>query len=417
MSLWPLQAFHPSAAPPIDSVPTRQRASFRPPSWRTVLLVAAVVLALAAAGYWAWSQFIRAVEVSVAQVQTDVREQVFGLGTVGARIQSNIGFKVSGVLVELNADQSDRVTTGSVLARLDAREVAAQLGEAQAGLVQARAGTVKASADVAAAEANRTNAVAMAGRRGTLAKSGFASVEETETTRAAELVATANVGVARSAVDVAAAAVTAAEAQVALQKASLDNYTLRAPFDALIVSRNLELGAMPVPGQAVFTLVDPATIWVLGYVDERVAGNLALGQKAEIVLRSRPGERLPGHVARIEIQSDAVNEERLVEVAFDKIPPDIHLAEQAEVYVVTGVLPKAVVVPQSAVSGLAAGKGMVWTVEQAHLAQRRVSFGPELVDGRLPIVGGLTDTAAVVLTPRTGLRVGRAATVTEGASP
>jgi hypothetical protein len=33
-------------------------------------------------------------------------------------------------------------------------------------------------------------------------------------------------------------------------------------------------------------------------------------------------------VARIEIQSDAVNEERLVEVAFDEIPRDIHLADQ-----------------------------------------------------------------------------------------
>ena len=58
-------------------------------------------------------------------------------------------------------------------------------------------------------------------------------------------------------------------------QAMLDNYTLRAPYDAWVVARNLQLGAMPVPGQAVFTLVDPATIWVLGYVDERLAGGIA----------------------------------------------------------------------------------------------------------------------------------------------
>jgi HlyD family secretion protein len=184
---------------------------------------------------------------------------------------------------------------------------------------------------------------------------------------------------------------------------------LRAPYDALVVSRNLQLGSMLVPGQSVFNLVDPQTIWVVGYVDERLAGSLQLGQQADIVLRSRPGERL--------IQSDAVNEERLVEVAFDRIPSDIHLAEQAEVFITTGVLAHTVTGPPTAVSGLADGRGTVWTPEHGQLAQRRVSFGPELLDGRLPIVAGLADGAQVVLAPQAGLRIGRAAHVTQGAAP
>ena len=171
----------------------------------------------------------------------------------------------------------------------------------------------------------------------------------------------------------------------------LDNYTLRSPYDALVVARNLQLGAMPVPGQVVFTLVDPATIWVLSYVDERLAGGIALGQPAEITLRSEPGRHHHGHVARIEIQSDAVNEERLVEVAFDDIPRDIHLAEQAEVVITTGSLDRAVLVPQTAVSGLHGGQGTVWTAEDDKLARRDVTFGAPLLGGRLPInpSGGL----------------------------
>jgi HlyD family secretion protein len=47
--------------------------------------------------------------VSVAPVQTNVKEQVFGLGTVGARVRSNVGFKVAGVLGALDADQGDVV--------------------------------------------------------------------------------------------------------------------------------------------------------------------------------------------------------------------------------------------------------------------------------------------------------------------
>ena len=57
-----------------------------------------------------------------AAVQRDVAVEVFGLGTVEARVTSKIGFKVSGVLVELRADVGDRVVKGAVLARLDDRE-------------------------------------------------------------------------------------------------------------------------------------------------------------------------------------------------------------------------------------------------------------------------------------------------------
>ena len=66
--------------------------------------------------------------------------------------------------------------------------------------------------------------------------------------RTAELTAVANLGIASVGSDVASASVTAAEAQVTYAQAVLDNYTLRAPYDALVVARNLQLGAMPVPG-------------------------------------------------------------------------------------------------------------------------------------------------------------------------
>jgi HlyD family secretion protein len=388
----------------------------RRPSHRALVLLALIALLAALAGFIAWRTLLRPVTVEVASVSTDVPVQVFGLGAVGARVQSNVGFKVAGILASLNADSGDHVSAGGVLAGLDAREVAAQLGQANAGVVQARASLVKANADVAAAEANRANAASVARRRSELAKGGHASVEEAQTTRTAELTAVANLGIANAGVDVANAAVTAAEAQVTYAQAVLDNYTLRAPYDALVVARNLQLGSMPVPGQVVFTLVDPATIWVQSYVDERLAGAIALGQPAEIVLRSEQDRHHPGHVARIEIQSDAVNEERLVEVAFDDIPRDIHLAEQAEVVFTTGRLDHATLVPQSAVSGLRARRGTVWTMEDGKLAKRDVTLGAALLDGRLPIIDRLPDGVQVVISPTSGLRVGRSAVIAVGGS-
>ena len=269
-------------------------------------------------------------------MEANVAEQVFGLGTIGADVQSAVGFKVVGVITEIDANEGDHVAAGKVLARLDARDVAAQVAVAEAGVQQARAAIDKAAADVTDADASLANAMAIAARREALLADGYASVEETQTDVTAMRVAEANVRIGRVEVETARAGLAGALAQESVAQATLDNDTLRAPYDAWVVARNLNLGAMPVPGQAVFTLVDPRTIWALGYVDERLAGRLAVGQPAEIVLRSEPGRRLPGHVARIEIQSDAVNEERLVDVAFDTLPPDIHLAEQAEVAITTG---------------------------------------------------------------------------------
>ena len=385
------------------------------PRWRRQLALGlAILVVLALAGLLSWSALFSPVTVTVAPAEANLPEQVFGLGTIGARVQSNVGFKVAGVIVALKADQGDRVRAGQVLAQLDARDIEAQLALARAGVEQARANVEKAKADVASATANLANAKAISARRAALAQHGNASLEEAQTTAATMRVAAAILAGAQSAVLVAEAAVQSAEAQETYETAVLANYTLYAPYDAWIVSRNLELGSMPNPGQPVFTLVAAHTVWALGYVDERLAGRLNVGQPAGIILRSKPGLVIPGHVARIEVQSDPVNQERLVDVDFDEVPPEIYLAEQAEVVITTDVLPRAVPVQAAAVSDLRGGQGTVWTIENGRLARERVRFGHELLDGRLPIIDGLPAGTAVVAAPVSGLRVGRAARVAKG---
>jgi HlyD family secretion protein len=397
------------------TVPTDRPGAIQgaPHRGRYIVWAMLVVVALAIAGSLSWFVFFSPVTVSVAPVQSNVRQQVFGLGTVGARVQSNIGFEVAGVLVALGADQGDQVRIGQVLAQLDVRDMEAQVAVAKAGVAQARAGLEKAKADVEGIAANLANAKSIAGRRAALVGKGFATVEETQTTDALARVATGNLASAKAGVVVAEAAVQSAEAQQAFQEAILATHTLRAPYDAWVISRNLELGSMPNPGQSVFTLVAENTVWVRSYVDERLAGRLSLGQPVEIILRSNPAQPIPGHIGRIEIQSDAVNEERLVDVAFDQVPDNIHLAEQAEIVITTGTLARTVLVPSTAVSDLRNGRGTVWTVEDGRLARREVGFGPELLDGRMPVLDGLPLDAKVVAAPVSGARVGRAVRIAE----
>jgi HlyD family secretion protein len=382
-------------------------------SRRRVLLLTIVLALVIAAGAIAWTLFFRPVDVQISQSERDVLVQVFGLGTVEARVTSKTGFKVSGVLVELRADVGDRVAKGAVLARLDDREQSARLARAKAASEQAEANLQRATASVQKAQANYANAKTINERRQKLVQSATTSIESAETAKTTQDAALADVNLATSDVAVARAAIGDAKAQLQQEAATLDFHALAAPYDAMVTARQKELGSALGAGEPVFTLIDPNSVWVLAFIDESKAGEIQVGEPADVVLRSHPGQRLRGKVARIEPESDRVNEERRVEIVYENLPDTFYLGEQAEVYITTVRLPQALLVPEAAIVGLAKNRGTVWTVEDGHLQQHEVMLGHRLLDGRYEIVGGLPDKARVVVQLRSGLREGRAATIAE----
>src|SRR5450759_2491423 len=379
-------------------------------SRRRVLLLTIALALVIAAGAIAWTLFFRPIDVQVSHSERDVLVQVFGLGTVEARVTSKTGFKVSGVLVELHADVGDRVPKGTVLARLDDREQAARVGRAKAATEQAEATFQRATASAQKAQANFANAKAINERRQKLVQSATTSAETAKTTQDAAL---ADVNLAASDIAVARAAIGDAKAQLQQESATLDFHTLAAPYDAMVTARQKELGSALGAGEPVFTLIDPKSVWVLTFIAESKAGEIEVGEPAEIVLRSRPNQRFRGQVARIEPESDRVNEERRVAIAFDQLPADFHLGEQTEVYITTVKLAQALLVPEAAIEGLGQGQGTIWTVEDGRLQQHEVMLGHRLLDGRYEITGGLPDKARVVVQLLSGLREGRAATIAE----
>lgn len=387
------------------------RLTISTPLMRAVWLVATVAI-VAGVGAGGWNLFLRPIRVQVAQVESDVPVQVFGLGTVEARVTSKVGFKVAGVLVDLRADVRDRIAQGAVLGRLDDREQRARLARARAAAEQAKANLERANANVDKANANYANAKNVNERRQKLVATNITSVEQAEAAKAAEAAARADVSVATAEVAVVRAAMSDAEAQQQQESATLDFHTLASPYGAMVIARQKELGSALASGEPVFTLIDPDTVWVLAYIDESKSGDIRVGEPAEILLRSRPGQRIAGRVARIEPESDRVNEERRIQIAFDHIPDDFPLGEQAEVYITTARIAQGVFVPESAVA-LKSDRGTLWIVKDGTLSQVEVSFGRRLLDGRREIAGGLPEGAAVVTALRGGLRSGRSATIAE----
>jgi HlyD family secretion protein len=330
-------------------------------------------------------------------MEKDVPIQVFGLGTVEAQIVSRIGFETAGTLVELHADHGDSVKAGALLARLDSREQEARTAQARAAVTQAEAAIEQAEANVERAAALLKEKTQTNERRQQLVGRGAVSQQVGDEAQAAADVAKADLAQTRSAVSVA--------------RANLAKHGLYAPYDALVMTRHRELGSALNANEQLFTLVDPATIWALAYIDEARAGGIQIGQRADVVRRSAPERHITAKVVRIEIESDRVNEEYRVYVRCGGCPFAFHLGEQAEVLITVTQLPSARLVKVGSLVEIKGREATAWTVENGTLQQRQVTLGHRTLDGRVEIVSGVPEGAEIIDGPTTGFSVGRQATI------
>ncbi len=378
------------------------------PSKRTIFAIVALG-AVATGGRFFLTE--RPVFVPVVTVTQSTEVRVYGIGTVEARIVSKTGFEVGAALSELLVDSNDAVTKGQVLARLHPAEQEARVARAKAGVAASDAAILKAEANVARAQAVLAQRMAANARQQDLASRNTVAATSAEEAQRDVDVAAAELTVAQSDVAVIRAQAADAKAALLLEQTLLAHHTLTAPFDAVIVQRHAEAGTVVRAGDVIFTLMDPKTVWVQTYIDEGRAGDLTLGQSAEIRLRSLPHAVYSGAVVRIGIESDRVNEERRVWVSCTDCPDQVFLGEQAEVRITTATLTHSLLVPEVAIQGFDGHQGQVWTLQNGRLAQIRLIFGHRTEDARVEVVSNLPDDAQIVASPVKGLAEGRLARV------
>ena len=355
----------------------------------------------------------RPLTVTVAQPESDVALRIYGLGTVEARILSRVGFEVGGALTAFAVDAGDRVAPGQEMASLHAAEQEARVARARAAVAANEANLAKADAAVVRARAVLAQREAENRRQQGLAQRDVASVQRAEEAQRDEDVARADLAVAEADVAVIRAQGMDAAAGLRQEETLLAHHRLIAPYDALVVARHAEAGAVVKAGDPVLTLIDPATVWIQAYVDEERAGQLALGQPGTIRLRSQPAAEFRGTIARIGIESDRVNEERRVWLTCADCPAEMFLGEQAEVRILTGTRATALMVPELAITGFDGHRGTVWTVVDGRLTRAELTFGARDDRGRVEVIGGLPEGAMIVARVPKGAAEGRRARIGE----
>jgi len=337
------------------------------------------------------------IQVTTLRVETgSLSPAIFGIGTVEARRSYLIGPTAAGRVKAVHADVGETVKAGQLLAEIDPVDLDERLRSTEAAYARAASAVTTAEAQRKDALARRQLAELNAKRYRDLGGKNFVSPSAVEGKQQ-------ELDSAQAALEASEANLLGARQEQLRLKADQDgirqqrgNLRLLAPRDALVTSRDAEPGSTVIAGQAVLRLVEPDSLWVKARLDQGRSRGLAVGQPVDIVLRSNASTSLPGKVARLDPMSDSVTEERIAQIAFERIPEGLSVGEMTEVTVKTGAAQSGLLLPNAAIKQMPQGSG-VWKLKNGKPSLTPVKLGSTSLDGSVQILDGLAAGDEVVI--------------------
>ena len=312
--------------------------------YRNYLATALIVLLIAFAAYKKVYIPKHTYKTIAPKVQ-DLSLNVQGIGTVDAKDIYKVSAAVTAKVVQIDTDLDKWVKKGELLFRLDPVDLPVQLQSAKTAVKKAKSEVKSLQKELESLKAQKRLAEITFKRYAKLKKESFASQAEYDQAKAQLDSLASQINATKARIESAKIAVEIADKNAQALAEKLARFSVYAPVSGLVVAKNAEVGQTLLASQTAFEIVKKEDIWVKAYVDERQSKKIKVGAKAHILLRSNDTKRLEGYVARIAPKSDAVTEEREVDVAFAKVPVPFYLNEQAEVHIQTQILHNVVTIP------------------------------------------------------------------------
>jgi len=386
----------------IDDRSRRKRSPLRRVAIYALFLLAMIV---AVGVFLAINGRRPAVDVVLAQAPEHQQATLLNAsGYVTPRRRATIAAKITGQVTAVYAEEGMHVKAGQVLARLDD-------ADARVRLQSARADRDASAAAIADLEVNLANARRELTRAQGLQAAGVRSVESLDQARTAVESLQARLALARKQVE-------AADAQIRVAQQDLDNCTVRAPFEGLVVSKDAQVGEMvsPISAGGGFTRTGIATIVDMHSLEVEVdvnESNIALvksGQTVVATLDAYPDWNIPSRVRTIIPTADRQKATVKVRISFLKLDPRI-LPDMGVKVAFLEDRPKQqkssvqALIPNSAVRQENDGP-MVFLVRDGRVEKRSVSLGAKR-GSDVEILAGLTGGERVVVRGQENLHPGQ----------
>ncbi|MCK0197862.1 efflux RND transporter periplasmic adaptor subunit [Ancylobacter sp. 6x-1] len=338
---------------------------------------------------------VRGVAVTVvAAASRTVVERLPVTGTLVPREEIQVGPEIDGYrVVEILAEEGDRVEKGQVLARLSRDMLDTVLAQNTANGARANAAIAQQKAQLEQARAQQVEAQAAVERARTLIKTGATSQEVLDQRERAVRVTVAQVAAAQE-------AVTAAEAEAAQTRAVRDEIEvrlahteIRAPEAGVISARTIRIGAIVLSAntEPLFRIVKNGAMDLDADVPESTLARIRTGMGVRVTPAGFD-EPVAGTVRLVGAKVDAGT--RLARVAV-ALPSDPRLKPGAYARGVIEIARRdGVAVPLSAVQFSPDGT-FVLVVKDEIIEQRPVTTGLQ-GDGFVEIASGLASGEQVV---------------------
>ena len=284
---------------------------------------------------------VRPVKVAIVEAAASGRTLSYS-GVVRPRVESALGFRVAGKIIERSVNVGDRIEVDQQIARLDETDL--KLAENSA---RAAVGAARSRRDVANDHLDRAKALLP---KAVISQAAYDS--------------------RRNELDAATAALDSAEAQL-LQAVNAVGYArLKTDRAGIVTNVAAEPGQVVAAGQPIITVADATETEIAVAVPEQDAGELSIGQVAKVTLWAGPGLSVDGRIREIAGQADAASRTYPVRIAIPAPPPSMRLGMTASVALKVARDASPMVLPVAALTEHAGGPA-VFVVDQANMVVRQ----------------------------------------------
>ncbi len=335
----------------------------------------------------------RATRVTVVTVKREeLVESVAVNGNLVAKDEVMIGPEIEGLrVIEILAEEGDKVLKGQVLARLNRETLDAQLAQNDAALQRWEAAIAQAKSQIQQSEASLRQSQQQLERSNELRKSGFVSQATLDQQINDERANTARLAASRDALRVSEADLASIAAQRRELQVRISRAEVRAPAAGVISRRSVKIGAVAsMASEPMFRVIADGDIELEAEVSETRINRLSVGQPATIASGGITGA---GKVRLVSPEVDRLTRLARVRVAVDS-DSGLRIGSFARGMIETRRA-NAVAVPVSAI--LYGEKGpFVQVVTQNRIAAAPVSLGI-ITALRAEVIAGVAEGATIVL--------------------
>ena len=396
------------------------------------------------------------VQVTAPERKSIVR-QTTQPAAVHAYHQAQIYAKAAGYLKELKVDIGSRVAAGDTLATIDVPEMAkrrerqqsigrrmqaerdratagVKVAEANvqsftAGLDEAQAKVQQADAQLKADRVQYERIVRLVREQAAEQQQQDEAESRFEASQAAKSAAEAARTSAEAALVVARSRLAAAQADVAVAEAAADvaqselaeldeliRYaTLTAPFDGIVVGRNVDPGDLVRNAESaagngsppLFVVAKVDRVRVRVAVPERDAPWTTIGDAATLTFQALPGKSFTGSVSRIAGGLDEQTRTMAVEIDLSNDQSQLLPGMFGQAVITLEDHPDSLILPAGVVRYDETGKSYVYVADESSTVQR-IDVETGLDDGnQIEITAGLTGKERVIVPTARRLRAGQ----------